>query len=231
MQPAVLLLGRAGEREDLGIARVRSGVAEGHRRDRRGAEDLVHQTQAQLAHALTAELGWKVGCPQALRLDLLLQRRHRLAQPVEAELAPDRLQRPDLAADDLVHPVELLLEVRVGAEVPTHEAASFRSGADGSVDYKPTSWPRSEPRGSSALISATGTARSAERRTVAIQRPGCTAARGELVWGASSSTVRSRSETVRASPHKRAGRSGPPPRVTASSGSWTTSRISAPRRK
>ena len=77
MQPAVLLLGRAGQREDLGVAGVRRGVAERQRRDRRGAEDLVHQAEADLAHALPAELGRQVGGPQPARLDLLLQRRHR----------------------------------------------------------------------------------------------------------------------------------------------------------
>ena len=40
-------------------------------------------------------------------------------------LAPDRLQRPDLAADELVHPVELCLELGVGGEVPAHQT-SFR---------------------------------------------------------------------------------------------------------
>ena len=128
VQPALLLLGRAGHREDLRVAGVGRGVAEGQRRDRRGAEDLVHQPEAHLAHALPAELGRQVRGPQPALLDLLLQRRDRLAQAVEAELVPDRLERPDLAADELGHPVELLLEVGVGGEVPAH-AASFRSGA------------------------------------------------------------------------------------------------------
>ena len=51
--------------------------------------------------------------------------RDRLPEPILAELAPNRLQRPDLAADELVHPVELRLEVGVGGEVPAHQA-SFR---------------------------------------------------------------------------------------------------------
>ena len=119
---------RAGHREDLRVAGVGRGVAEGQRRDRRAAEDLVHQPEAHLAHALTAELGRQVRGPQPALLDLLLQRRDRLRQALQPEVVPDRLQRPDLAADELGHPVELRLEVGVGGEVPAH-AASFRSGA------------------------------------------------------------------------------------------------------
>ena len=126
VQPAVLLLRRAGQREDLRVARVGRRVAERQRRDRGGAEDLVHQPEPHLPHPLAAELRRQVRGPQAARLDLLLQRRHRLPQPVEPELVPDRLQRPDLAADELAHPVELLLEVGIGGEVPAHEIASFR---------------------------------------------------------------------------------------------------------
>src|SRR5437867_3227847 len=63
--------------------------------------------------------------PQPPLLDLLLQRRHRLAHPLGAELAPHRLQRPDLVADELLHPVQLRLEVGLGAEVPAH-VRSFR---------------------------------------------------------------------------------------------------------
>ena len=77
MQPAVLLLGRARHREDLGVAGVGSRVAEGQRRDRRGAEDLVHETQTDLSQALAAELRRQVRGPQPPRLDLLLQRRER----------------------------------------------------------------------------------------------------------------------------------------------------------
>src|SRR3977135_3118109 len=56
VQPAVLLLGRSGESEDLGVAGVRRLVAEGQRRVRRGPEDLVHESELDLAVALAAEL-------------------------------------------------------------------------------------------------------------------------------------------------------------------------------
>src|ERR1700722_13140563 len=71
---------------------------------------------------------------------------------------------------------------------------------------------------SSALISASGAARPAERRTVAIRRPGCTASRTSPTCGASAAAVRSMSCTSSASPQKRAGLS-------------TSSRISLPSRK
>ena len=125
MEPALLLLGRPGEREDLGVARVGRRVAERERGDRRGAEDLVHQPEPHLAHPLAAELRRQMGGPQPARLHLFLQRRERAAQPVEAELAPDSLQRPDLVAHELAHPVELLLEVGIGREVPAHATHPF----------------------------------------------------------------------------------------------------------
>ena len=69
-----LLLRRAGDRDDLAVAGVRRLVAEHRRRDRRRAEDLVHQRELDLAEALAAELGRQVRGPQPALLDLLLQR-------------------------------------------------------------------------------------------------------------------------------------------------------------
>ncbi len=136
MQPAILLLGRAGHREDLRVARVGRGVAERQRRDRRGAEDLVHQPEAHLAHALAAELGRQVGGPQPALLDLLLQRRDRLAQTVQAELVPDRLERPDLARARARPSSRAAPGSRGRWRSPSSWPASFRSATDGS-------WPQS----------------------------------------------------------------------------------------
>jgi hypothetical protein len=82
-----------------------------------------------------------------------------------------------------------------------------------------------------ALISASGTASPAERRTVAMRLPGCTAARTSLTCGANRSTARSISSTASASPQKCAGRSLPPARAITSSGSCTTSSTTSPSRK
>ena len=70
VQPAVLLLLGAGERDELGVAGVRRLVAERARRVRRRAEDLVHEPELDLAEALAAELGRQVRGPQPARADL-----------------------------------------------------------------------------------------------------------------------------------------------------------------
>ena len=64
--------GVPGHREDLGVAGVRRLVAEHRRRERRRAEDLVHEAELDLAEALAAELGRQVRRPQPALLDLLL---------------------------------------------------------------------------------------------------------------------------------------------------------------
>src|SRR5689334_2466846 len=171
MQPAILLLGRAREREDLRVAGVGRGVAERHRSDRRRPEDLVHEPESKLAHALAAQLGRQVRGPQSALFDLLLQRRDRLAQALEAELVPDRLQRPYLAPHEVAHPIQLLLEVGVRAEVPAHRRSFRVGGAAGCA--KAYAQPRF---GGGGLINATGIARPADRRSVAMRRPSCTAA-------------------------------------------------------
>src|ERR1044072_6056576 len=71
----------------------------------------------------------------------------------------------------------------------------------------------------------------AERRSVAMRRPGWTASRASLTWSARPATGGSRSEATSARPQKKAGRSPPPPRSIASAGSCTTSRMFGPRRK
>ena len=84
-------------------------------------EDLVHQPELQMTEALAAELRREVGGPQAPLLHLLLERR---VDPVELRLVDvvlDRFDRPDLLADELAHPGELFLELRLGGEVPGHQ--------------------------------------------------------------------------------------------------------------
>ena len=116
----LLLVRRPGEREDLGVARVGRVVAEHERRVGGAAEDLVHQAELDLAEPLPAQLGRQVRGPQPALLDLLAQRRDRALEPVLAELLEDGLDRPDLGAHEVGHPVQLALELRFGREVPRH---------------------------------------------------------------------------------------------------------------
>ena len=80
----------------------------------------MHEPELDLAEALAAELGVEVRGPQPAALDLLLQRRVDAVERVLVELVGDRLERPDLLADELAHPVELLLELGLGREIPRH---------------------------------------------------------------------------------------------------------------
>jgi hypothetical protein len=116
--PALLLLLRAPLGQQLAVAGVRGVVAE----DRRGVdaapEDLVHEAQAHLAEPAAAELLREVGGPQALGLDLLLQRIGDAAQRVVVEV--EGLEGLDLLAHEAAHPLELLLELGLGREVPGH---------------------------------------------------------------------------------------------------------------
>src|SRR6056297_3311624 len=69
--------------------------------------------------------------PQPLALDLLLQWRRDLGEGASplggTPRLVERLEREDLVTDELLHPVESLLEFRVGLEVPCHLWFTFRS--------------------------------------------------------------------------------------------------------
>jgi hypothetical protein len=120
MKPPLLLVLRPRDGEDLRVAGVGCVVAEHERRVRRRAEDLVHETEPDLAEALPAQVRRQVRRPQPARLDLLLQGRDRALEALLAELVEDGLDRPHLGADELPHPLELPLELRLGREVPGH---------------------------------------------------------------------------------------------------------------
>ena len=81
----------------------------------------MHEPELDLAEALAAELGRQVGGPQAALAYLLLQRRDGAHEAVLAELLEHGLERPDLLAHEVAHPVELRLELRLGREVPRHD--------------------------------------------------------------------------------------------------------------
>jgi hypothetical protein len=120
-----LLIARSGQRQDLGIARIGRRVPERQRRDRRRAQDLVHQAELDLAEALSSELGIEVRRPQALPLDLVLERPQRNRETVPSELVEQRLEWPDVLADKRRHPLEVALELGLGREIPGHWAEGY----------------------------------------------------------------------------------------------------------
>ena len=74
LHPALLLLVGAADGDQLGVAGVGRVVAEDARAVHGLAEDLVHQAELDLAEPEPAHVRRQVGGPQALALDLLLQR-------------------------------------------------------------------------------------------------------------------------------------------------------------
>ena len=74
--------------------------------------------------------GGEVRGPQAALLDLApAAARSRRSSCSLREVVGDRLERPDLLADELAHPVELRLELGLGREVPRHAGAASRIGS------------------------------------------------------------------------------------------------------
>ena len=90
------------------------------------SEDLS-QAELDLPEAPAAELGIQVRGPQPTRLDLLLERAVDAIELLLVEILDDRLDRPDLLADELAHPCELLFELGLGREIPCHCGASGAS--------------------------------------------------------------------------------------------------------
>ena len=93
------------------------------RRARVASDDLVEQTELELPEARAAEFLVEEDRPEPLILDLLLQfahigfhrwigYAHRMREHV--------IERFDLLLTELLDPVELLLELRFGAEIPSH---------------------------------------------------------------------------------------------------------------
>ena len=115
--------------EDLGVAGVRCLAAEHDRRAVRPTEDLVEQGELHLAVAGSAEVRAEVAGPQAAVAHLLLQRgdqglAHRILHV--PRVMNDLIDRLDLVADEVVDPIELGLELRIGFEVPTHDSIPSR---------------------------------------------------------------------------------------------------------
>ena len=81
----------------------------------------MHEPERDLAEALPAELRRQVRGPQPALADLALQRGERAVELRLVEV--ERLQRPDLVADEAAHPVQLRLKLGLGGEVPRHTVA------------------------------------------------------------------------------------------------------------
>jgi hypothetical protein len=115
--------------DDLGVAGVGRLAAEHDRRPLGAAQHLVEQRQLQLAVPLATELGAQMGRPQVAAPYLLLERvddlAPRLVQRHVLLVSPQQVERRDLLADELVGPVQLLLELGLGLEVPRHGFASW----------------------------------------------------------------------------------------------------------
>src|SRR5690606_41516300 len=94
------------------------------------AEDLVEERELQLAEPGAAEVLVEEQRPEALVLHLLLERvdeRLQLGVTRPGGAREDEVERLDLVLAEVGHPVELLLELRIGGEVPCH-ASSLPSG-------------------------------------------------------------------------------------------------------
>ena len=124
LQVPAPLLRRAEQREDLRVAGVRRGRSEHSRCPVGTTEDLVHQGELELPVTRTAEFGPQMAGPQALRLHLLLKwgedrPGRRVACVVQiAGRGEQQVKRLHLLADEPLHPVELLLELRLSTELP-----------------------------------------------------------------------------------------------------------------
>ncbi len=107
--------------QDLGVSRIRGLAAEDQGGEARATEDLVHQRELQLAVAGATELRPEMTGPEAPLLHLLLERRQYLLgtgiRHVEG-VTEDEIERLDLLTHELVHPVQLTLELGLRVEIP-----------------------------------------------------------------------------------------------------------------
>ena len=125
-------------RQQLRVPRIRRVVAEHHRRQRRLPQDLVHQPQPHLPEPHAAQRRRQVRRPQPLRLDLLLQRPDHDPHLVVRQI--QGLEREDLLAHEAAHPLQLLLELGFGREIPGHGHSSQRSGQLPEAHTLPLPW-------------------------------------------------------------------------------------------
>ena len=125
--PLLLLLGAVG-REDLHVPGIGCRRAEHRRCPGVAADHLVEQSQPELPEAWAAQLPVEEDRPQALVLDLKLELTDvRLDRVWPAHgMGEDVVERLDLLLAEPLDPVELVLELRIGGEVPRHALTPCR---------------------------------------------------------------------------------------------------------
>src|SRR6202521_6283300 len=114
-------------REDLRVARVRRLASKHNRRESRAPEDLVHQRELDLPVALPAELRPEMARPQFALAHFGLQRPHQLVSFRIANVVwmPEHVvEWLDFLGHELIDPVAVLLELRLGVKKPTHICSS-----------------------------------------------------------------------------------------------------------
>ena len=123
LQPFFLMMIGAVVGEDFRIPGVRSLAPEDNRRKTRTAEDLVHQRELELSVTLSAEFGSEVTGPQSTIFHLGLELWNDLAVLRVGDVvgaAQHVIERFDLFADELLHPVQSGLKLVVVLEIPGH---------------------------------------------------------------------------------------------------------------
>ncbi|CAB5009461.1 unannotated protein [freshwater metagenome] len=127
-EPAVLLGIVRPVGEQLHVAAVGCLHAEDGHRKHRPTDLFRHQCQLHLPEAWPTEVLVEERAPQTLRLDLVLQVALDRAPLALRQLLHHWLEGDELFVDEGAHPVELLLELRFGVEVPCHGGVSLSTG-------------------------------------------------------------------------------------------------------
>ena len=125
LEVLLLLFRRAVVGENLAVTAVRRLAAEHHRPALGATDDLVEERKLHLAITGTTEVGPKVAGPQTAGTNLRLQRRdHPLANGIAAvvRVLDDEVERLELLADEIVHPIKFRLVLRIRLELVTHRA-------------------------------------------------------------------------------------------------------------
>ena len=120
--------------QDLAVPRIGRLAAEDDRPAVAAAQDLVEQGQLHLTIAGATEMRPEMGGPQAPLPDLLLQRRDELLADRVLHVpgvVDHEVERLDLLPHERLDPIEFLLELGLGLEIPTHAISFWRRPTGG----------------------------------------------------------------------------------------------------